>query len=120
MAVALWSAALVATPEDAAAHGSCTAVRMRASGNKCRAIIKCHVNEARRGVPAAPCVAEQLTKLEKQFDKSIIYGDCHTYGEPADVVPILDAGVVDLAATLQLDTNPCAAAKIGAAGRNCF
>jgi hypothetical protein len=111
---------LLGVPAETLAHGSCTALRMKGAGKRCQMISRCHVRDAEGREPVSSCVAAQLVRLERQFKRSLLHKDCHPYGEPADVVAILDGAAGTLAQQLALDGGRCASAKLLAAGKACL
>ncbi len=110
----------LAPPIDTFAHGSCTGARMRNVGNRCRAIAHCYVREAEGREALDACVAYQLQRLERHFQKTLIYPDCHPYGEPADVISALRMHMGSAADLLQLSEDRCSRAKMEAAGAACL
>lgn len=111
---------LASLPGDAAAHGSCTAVRMKNAGKRCRAITRCYIREAQGREDLAPCVAHELQRLERHFQETLIYPDCHPFGDPPDVIAALQAAMGSVATQLQLSTDRCSRTKMDAAGRVCL
>lgn len=112
--------AMFVLPDDALSHGSCTAVRMKNSGKRCRAIARCYVREATGREDLAPCVAYELQRLERHFQETTIYPDCHPFGDPPDVIASLEQSMGDVATLVQLGTDRCSRSKMEAAGKLCL
>ena len=94
---------------------------MRNAGTRCLAIARCHVRDAQGREDGAACVASQLSRLERNFQETMIYPDCHPYGDPPDIVAAFDTGMGNVATTVALTgTDRCSRDKMNAAGRLCF
>lgn len=107
-------------PAEAFAHGSCTGARMKNIGKRCRSIARCYVSQALGRGDAASCVAYELQRLERHFQESEIYPDCHEFGDPADVIAALDSSMSDVADLLLLGSDRCSRSKMDAAGKLCL
>ncbi len=113
-------AVALAMPVDATAHGSCTGERIKNSGKRCRVIGRCYIRAAQGREDLAVCVAGELARLERHFRESEIFPDCHSFGDPPDVIAALDAAMGDVATLLSLGTDRCSRMKMESAGRICL
>jgi hypothetical protein len=107
-------------PADALAHGSCTAARMRNIGVRCRAIARCYVADALGKKDLTACIDLELQRLERHFHNSLIYPDCHPFGDPPDVITGLQTNLASAAGVVQLGTDKCSRKKMEAAGKLCL
>ena len=114
-------AGMLAGPAFAHAHGSCEALRLKASGARCKGMVRCYVSAANSGEPVAACVDDEVVRLQSQFERAaFIDGEsCPPFGEPEDVIAILDVFADDLAQTLVLAGDKCSRAKITGAAKQC-
>jgi hypothetical protein len=121
LAASLLAAVVLALPVDSAAHGSCTGARMRNAGNRCLAIARCYIRQAQGKQDHDSCVAAQLEKTQRNFHDTLIYPDCHPYGDPPDIIAAFDNGMANVATMLQLaGDDRCSRNKMNAAGRLCL
>lgn len=107
-------------PAEALAHGSCTAARMRNVANRCLGVARCYIREALGKQDRPSCVAYQLERIERNFRETMIYPDCHPFGDPADIIASLDSGMGSVASLLQLAADRCSRGKMNSAGKLCL
>lgn len=118
--LALVATASMLLPADAFAHGSCTGARMRNIGVRCRAVARCHVAAALGHKDLAACVALELQRVERNFHNTLIYPDCHPFGDPPDIVSSIETNLDSTATLMQLGTDKCSRKKMEAAGQLCL